>query len=270
MQAIDRHYDRIEQEFHRTNTEKEQHMNRKLVIFDMDGTILDTLEDLKDALNHVLTQHSFPVRTLDEVRRFVGNGIYKLIERGVPAGTPRQEIDAVYEDFKPYYAAHCEDTTKAYDGIPALLRQLKAQGFAVAVVSNKADFAVQKLCEVYFPDTFDAALCIAARGKFCAQEYPLYVKGIRDLRGHIYAENYSPEVAATKAPLVMYMAACLLTGNDYIRVEDPAAFMGEKLTVDKLMPLSYLRKANPVAYAYAIKTDQIMADQFQWPTIKNV
>ena len=119
-------------------------------------------------------------------------------------------------------------------------------------------------------DTFDAALCIAARGKFCAQEYPLYVKGIRDLRGHIYAENYSPEVAATKAPLVMYMAACLLTGNDYIRVEDPAAFMGEKLTVDKLMPLSYLRKANPVAYAYAIKTDQIMADQFQWPTIKNV
>nr|WP_301845290.1 HAD family hydrolase [uncultured Ruminococcus sp.] len=133
-------------------------MNRKLVIFDMDGTILDTLEDLKDALNHVLTQHSFPVRTLDEVRRFVGNGIYKLIERGVPAGTPQQEIDAVYEDFKPYYAAHCEDTTKAYDGIPALLRQLKAQGFAVAVVSNKADFAVQKLCEVYFPDTFDAAL----------------------------------------------------------------------------------------------------------------
>lgn len=158
MQAIDRHYDRIEQEFHRTTTEKEQHMNRKLVIFDMDGTILDTLEDLKDALNHVLTQHSFPVRTLDEVRRFVGNGIYKLIERGVPAGTPRQEIDAVYEDFKPYYAAHCEDTTKAYDGIPALLRQLKAQGFSVAVVSNKADFAVQKLCEVYFPDTFDAAL----------------------------------------------------------------------------------------------------------------
>ena len=76
-------------------------MNRKLVIFDMDGTILDTLEDLKDALNHVLTQHSFPIRTLDEVRRFVGNGIYKLIERGVPAGTPRQEIDAVYEDFKP-------------------------------------------------------------------------------------------------------------------------------------------------------------------------
>jgi len=109
-------------------------------------------------------------------------------------------------------------------------------------------------------DTFDAALCLASRGKTEAEEYPLYVKGIRDLRGHIYAENYSPEIAATRAPKVMYMAACLLTGNDYERIEDAAAFAGEKLTVDKLMPLAYLRKVSSEAYAYAIKTDRLIAE----------
>ena len=92
------------------------------------------------------------------------------------------------------------------------------------------------------------------------EEYPLYVKGIRDLRGHIYAENYSPEIAATRATKVMYMAACLLTGNDYERIEDAAAFAGEKLTVDKLMPLAYLRKVSAEAYAYAIKTDRLIAE----------
>lgn len=109
-------------------------------------------------------------------------------------------------------------------------------------------------------DTFDAALCLASRGKSDAEEYPLYVKGIRDLRGHIYAENYSPEIAATRATKVMYMAACLLTGNDYERIEDAAAFAGEKLTVDKLMPLAYLRKVSAEAYAYAIKTDRLIAE----------
>ena len=109
-------------------------------------------------------------------------------------------------------------------------------------------------------DTFDAALCLASRGKTEAEEYPLYVKGIRDLRGHIYAENYSPEIAATRATKVMYMAACLLTGNDYERIEDAAAFAGEKMTVDKLMPLAYLRKVSAEAYAYAIKTDRLIAE----------
>lgn len=89
-----------------------------------------------------------------------------------------------------------------------------------------------------------AALCLCVPRKTDAEEYPLYVKGIRDLRGHIYAENYSPEIAATRATKVMYMAACLLTGNDYERIEDAAAFAGEKLTVDKLMPLAYLRKVS--------------------------
>lgn len=107
-------------------------------------------------------------------------------------------------------------------------------------------------------DTFDAALCIASRGKFNAEEYPLYVKGIRDLRGHIYAENYSPEIAAVRASKVLYMTACLLAGKEFEQLEEPAAFIGEKLTQDKLLPLAYLRKASAEAYAYAIKADRLL------------
>lgn len=107
-------------------------------------------------------------------------------------------------------------------------------------------------------DTFDAALCLASRGKFCAEEYPLYVQAIRDLRSHIYAENYSPEIAALRATKVMYMAACLLTGTDYQRIDDASAFVDEKLTVDKLLPLAYLRKVSAEAYAYAVKADRLL------------
>ena len=107
-------------------------------------------------------------------------------------------------------------------------------------------------------DTFDAALSLASRGKFCAEEYPLYVQAIRDLRSHIYAENYSPEIAALRATKVMYMAACLLTGTDYQRIDDASAFAGEKLTVDKLLSLAYLRKVSAEAYAYAIKADRLL------------
>lgn len=109
-------------------------------------------------------------------------------------------------------------------------------------------------------DTFDAALCIAARGKYLADEYTVYVKGIRELRGHIYAENYSAEIAAIRAAKVMYIAACLLTGNEFVRVDDPTEFNMLKPTTGKLMPLSYLRKASLEAYAYIIKTDRLLPD----------
>ena len=107
-------------------------------------------------------------------------------------------------------------------------------------------------------DTFEAALCIASRGKVCAEEYPLYVKGIRDLRGHIYAENYSPEIAAGRATMVMYMVMCLLTSTDFKKVEDFRDYANQKLEHEKLRPLRYLKKANPEAYAYVVKTDKIM------------
>lgn len=127
-------------------------------IFDLDGTLLDSLEDLHLSTNAALAEHGLPARSLEEVRRFVGNGIRKLVERAVPAGTDDAQRDAVYEDFCAHYAAHCEDHTGPYAGIPELLAHLRAAGVRLAVVSNKGDFAVQELVSRQFPDTFDAIL----------------------------------------------------------------------------------------------------------------
>ena len=130
-------------------------MKYGLLIFDLDGTILDTLEDLKESTNYALDFHGFPQRTLDEVRRFVGNGIGKLIERAVPAGTPDKETARVLATFKRHYGEHCADHTKPYEKIPEFLKAVRERGCQTAVVSNKADFAVQELCEQYFPGMFD-------------------------------------------------------------------------------------------------------------------
>lgn len=130
----------------------------KLAVFDMDGTILDTLEDLKDSTNFALEKCGYPVRTYDEVRRFVGNGIRKLIERAVPEGLTTEQIDRVHEVFTEHYKVHCADKTKAYDGIKPLLEKLRASGVKTAVVSNKADYGVQELCREYFDGLFDYAV----------------------------------------------------------------------------------------------------------------
>lgn len=130
----------------------------KLAVFDMDGTILDTLEDLKDSTNYALEKCGYPMRTYDEVRRFVGNGIRKLIERAVPEGLTVEQIDRVHEVFTEHYKVHCADKTKAYDGIKPLLEKLRAGGVKTAVVSNKADYGVQELCKEYFDGLFDYAV----------------------------------------------------------------------------------------------------------------
>ena len=131
-------------------------MREQLVIFDLDGTILDTLEDLYLSVNHALRKNALPERTMEEVRCFVGNGIRKLIERAVPEGSVEALIDQVHADFTEYYEVHCADHTKPYEGIPELIRSLRAAGLKTAVVSNKADYAVQSLCSQYFPGLFDA------------------------------------------------------------------------------------------------------------------
>lgn len=131
---------------------------KKLVVFDMDGTILNTLDDLKDTLNYALGQYHFPARTLEETRAFVGNGIHKLIERAVPEGTDAQTVEKVFNTFLEYYQIHCMDQTRPYPGIVSLLRSLKEAGLLTAVVSNKADAAVQELCERFFPGLFDFAV----------------------------------------------------------------------------------------------------------------
>ncbi len=131
----------------------------ELTVFDLDGTLLDTLEDLYLSVNHALQRFSLPLRTKEEVRGFVGNGIKKLIDRA--AGDATDEIKAsVLAAFKAHYGEHCLDHTKPYEGILTLLTSLKERGVKTAVVSNKADFATKKLAAHYF-----GALLLTAVGE---------------------------------------------------------------------------------------------------------
>ena len=133
-------------------------MKYKLAVFDMDGTILDTLEDLADSTNYALTSNGLPERTIDEVRSYVGNGIRLLIERAVPQGTEPELSNKVFKTFKEYYKTHCAIKTRPYDGIKKVLTSLRKAGCLTAVVSNKADFAVKDLCRDYFNGLFDIAV----------------------------------------------------------------------------------------------------------------
>ncbi len=133
-------------------------MSKKAAVFDMDGTILNTLEDLKDTLNYALQQAGYEPHTLEEVRSYVGNGIRRMIECAVPEGTGAEECDRIQEIFMPYYQLHCADKTCAYPGVRELLKRFRAEGVLTAVVSNKADGAVQDLVEVYFKGLFDIAV----------------------------------------------------------------------------------------------------------------
>ena len=125
------------------------------VIFDLDGTLLNTLGDLRAATNHALEVRSLPPHSMEEIRQFIGNGIRLLICRAMPEGTPEAEIDAALYDFKAYYAAHIHDRTVPYDGIPQLLTALRKRGIKVAVLSNKIDSASQQLIEYFFPGKTD-------------------------------------------------------------------------------------------------------------------
>jgi hypothetical protein len=107
-------------------------------------------------------------------------------------------------------------------------------------------------------DTYEAALCIASRGKLFTEDYPTYVKAIQDLRGHIYAENYSPEIAVGSAAKIIYAVSCLMNHQTYEKVEDYVEFAEKKIVHKDLQSLKYLKKANPLGYAYIIKADEIM------------
>ncbi|MBQ1802034.1 HAD family hydrolase [Lachnobacterium bovis] len=130
----------------------------KAIIFDLDGTLLDTLEDLKNATNAALEYSNMPIRTLDEVRRFVGNGVRKLMERAVPNGCDNPKFEETYTYFREYYEKHCKENTKAYDGIYDLFEELKKQGYEIAIVSNKMDEAVKILNKDYFSEYVSVAI----------------------------------------------------------------------------------------------------------------
>ncbi len=125
---------------------------KNTVIFDLDGTILNTLDDLTDAVNFALTAHNFPSHSPETVKAFVGNGIKMLIRRSVPKNCSEKIFKECFSDFCGYYSVHLEDKTAPYDGIEDLLSELKKAGFKTAVVTNKADFAAQALCKKIFGD----------------------------------------------------------------------------------------------------------------------
>lgn len=133
-------------------------MKYDLIIFDMDGTILNTLEDLKNSLNYVLQQAGYQIRTLEEVRTFVGNGIRKTIERALPSDIEEEKVDELFSLFMDYYAIHNTDNTKPYNGVIELLKELKHLGYKTAVVSNKQNSAVKSLCKKFFTGLFDVEI----------------------------------------------------------------------------------------------------------------
>lgn len=133
-------------------------MSYRVALFDLDGTVLDTLDDLTAAVNHALSCEGFPTHDKKAVCSMVGNGIGKLIKRAVPNGTSEEITARVLDTFKVYYASHCAVFTKPYDGVLEMLRTLRENGVRTALVSNKADFAVQMLVKDYFDGLFDTAL----------------------------------------------------------------------------------------------------------------
>lgn len=128
------------------------------VIFDLDGTLLNTLEDLKDSVNYGLRKYGMPERTLEEIRHFVGNGVQRLVELAVPADASGEDHDRVFAAFKEHYSVHCNDKTGLYPGIRELLAELKGQGFQMAIVSNKLQEGVDALSRQYFQEYISVAI----------------------------------------------------------------------------------------------------------------
>lgn len=128
------------------------------ILFDLDGTLLNTLEDLADSVNFILNKHGFPARTLEEIRLFVGNGIEKLVERSLPLGLDQDRFLEIFLEFREYYSHHCQNKTRVYDDILSMLACLKEQGYRLGIVSNKNQAAVTVLYEKYFQDCLELAI----------------------------------------------------------------------------------------------------------------
>ena len=164
-------------------------MNKKSVIFDLDGTLLNTLEDLADSTNFALEYYKFPPRTVDEIRQFVGNGVKKLIERAIPDGLNNPYFENCLALFKKHYQENMFNKTACYDGISQMLDRLKSMGIKTAVVSNKFDDAVKGLCDRYFGGLID--FCAGENEQFGIRKKPAPDTVLKVLKQF----NFKPEQA---------------------------------------------------------------------------
>ena len=128
------------------------------VIFDLDGTLLNTLDDLHACFNYAIKSFGYPERTLDEIRSFVGNGMKTALKRALPDSVEKEELEKIVNFFRPYYKENMLKLTKPYDGVIELLKNLKENGYKIAVVSNKYNEAVKDLCKNYFGEYIDIAI----------------------------------------------------------------------------------------------------------------
>lgn len=172
-------------------------------LFDLDGTLLDTLEDLAAAANYALRAMGWPARTVEEVRQFVGNGVALLIDRAAPAGTSPEERAECLALFKARYAAHRADATSPYPGIPEALAALRAGGCKLAVCSNKFDAAVKDLVRDFFPGLVDAAAGENEGAGIPKKPHPAMVdKLLRELgasrEGAVYVGDSDVDIATAK------------------------------------------------------------------------
>lgn len=128
----------------------------KAIVFDCDGTVLNTVDDLADSVNHILAEFNYPTRSIPEIKSFLGNGLRVLIEKAVPQELTKVQVDEVFTVFKPYYIANCQVKTKPYAGIMDVLKELKEKGYKLAIVSNKNEAALKELNEQFFAGIWES------------------------------------------------------------------------------------------------------------------
>lgn len=165
----------------------------KNVIFDLDGTLLYTLQDLSDAVNFILKENNEPARSLAEIRSFVGNGVHKLMERSVPAGTSADYLEEQYHEFRKYYSTHDRETTVPFEGIPELLGELHRRGIKVAVVTNKFQLVAGPMMHDFFGDLIDVTVGAEEGVPHKPEPYMVY-KAINCLEGEGGAGGAGTEV----------------------------------------------------------------------------
>ena len=144
-------------------------MNYETILFDLDGTLLYTVRDLSDAVNHALKKHGYPTHSEERIARMVGNGVAVLVSRALPRGRDTPGFEEVLADFRAYYSAHCQDNTRPYPGVAGLLRRLKARSCRTAVVTNKYQAAAEDLVRRFFGDSVDVVIGDAP-GRRCKPE----------------------------------------------------------------------------------------------------